>query len=177
MTKYEFYSMASRIFYTFDNNDGKISNFVPKRGKHIDYIIESIPSRLYSLDKTTASIACFYVNFRYSPSSHSRMFEKLKEIENKEIAKFKEYLQHSLRTYKSEFKEINSKLFKMDASEAINAYKRKEINFITLYYFIKKNKLEKEIRSSSIYSIIFSKIEPLILFLKTSKTINLEEPC
>lgn len=176
MTKYSFYSLASRIFYTFDKNNGKISNFVPKRGKHIDYIIESIPSRLYTLDKTTASITCFYVNFRYSPSSHTRMFEKLKEIESKEISDFKEYLQNSLRTYKSEFKEINSKLFKMNASEAINAYKKKEINFITLYYFIKKNNLEKEIYDSILYNIIFSKIESLILLLKTSKKINLEEP-
>ena len=38
------------------------------------------------------------------------------------------------------------------------------------------NNLRKEVEKSLIYKIIFSKIETLILFLKTSKTIDIEEP-
>ena len=64
----------------------------------------------------------------------------------------------------------------MSVSEAINAYNQKKINFISLYYFIIKNNLKKEVEKSLIYKIIFSKIETLVLLLKTSKTINIEEP-
>ena len=176
MTKFDFFKLASKVFFTFEKADGKIYNVVPTKGKKIKFVIESIPSKLYTLDKTTATLACFYVNFRYNPSSIFRMMEKLKEIELKEISEFKEYLLISLRTYKSEFKELNKGFFKISLSEAISFYNQKKINFISLYYFIIKNNLKKEVEKSLIYKIIFSKIETLILFLKTSKTIDIEEP-
>lgn len=176
MTKFNFYSLASKVFFTFEKAEGKIQNIVPTKGNKIKFVIESIPSRLYTLDKTTATLACLYVNFRYNPSSIFRMIEKLKEIDLKEISDFKEYIIISLRTYKSEFREINKGIFKMSASEAINAYNQKKINFISLYYFIIKNNLKKEVEQSIIYKIIFSNIETLILLLKTSKAIEIEEP-
>ena len=71
---------------------------------------------------------------------------------------------------------LSKGIFKMSVSEAINAYNQKKINFISLYYFIIKNNLKKEVEKSLIYKIIFSKIETLVLLLKTSKTINIEEP-
>lgn len=176
MTKFEFYSIACRIYYTFDKNDGKISNFVPTKAKYVDYLVNTIPAKLYQLDKPTAAIACFYINYKYSPSSLNSMFNRIKNIELSEITQFKFYIEDSLRTYKKEYYELQSDRFKMNLNEAINAYNQKRINFISFYYFCLKNDFIEEIRSNILYKIIFSKIEPLILFLKTSSKVNLQDP-
>lgn len=174
MTKKEFYALASKIYYTFEDDNNEVSSKVIYNGTHAERIMSGIGAGLYKLDKATATILCLYVNYKYSPRSLTKMFDYLKTIEVKEITRFKLDLQQYLRTYKNEILKIENSVEIIDIRNLIQMYLSKEINFITFYYSIKKFNLEQEVLKSRIYSMLYSKIRPLMLLLSKASKVSLE---
>ena len=92
------------------------------------------------------------------------MFKFLVELEPSEIADFKE----EIKNYKRYFIEDKNYIIENrieEVQDLFNLFVQRKIKFFSLYYFIRKYNLEKEVLKSRIFSTVYMDIKTLMSFL------------
>ena len=135
------YNILNGIFLTFKNNSSKRLLTVNHTDNKRDKMKILFPYLKYeSFAKENFIVVCLYIMYKFNPSSVNKTLDILREIDfDKTVVPFK----NSISQYKSNVIQnvmsMREKYGKPTMSDMFKEYKKGNIKFFTLYFYMKKN--------------------------------------
>ena len=167
------YDISNGLFITYDKQlDHRLLH--TSHGESVrEKMKMSFPYQKYeSRNRETFILTCIYIMFKKTPSSYRSMVSELKEVNMKDISKFK----HDIMYYKYFIKQDISYLIKnyggaISSQNVITEYNKGNIKFYTLWFFFKLNPNEdiEKLKESRVFSHIYRKLNFIMLFLTFSE--------
>lgn len=167
------YDISNGLFLTYDRQmDHRLLHTSHGQGVR-DKMKTSFPYQKFeSRTRETFILACVYIMFKLTPSSYRAMVVELKEIEMKDISKFK----HDIVHYKDFMQQDIKYLIKnyggvITSQNVLNEYINGKIKFYTVWFYYKLNPAEdiEALQKSRVFSHIYRKLTFIMLFLTFSE--------
>jgi len=167
------YDISNGIFITYDQQlDYRLLH--SRHGQNVREKMKNIfPYKKYeSINKETFILTCIYIMFTKSPSSYRSMVGELREIDLKEITKFKstilnynDYIQKDIKYIISEYGG------NVTYQNLVRDFLDKKIQFYTLWFFILFSPdIDINIlKESRVFRHIYKKLTFIMLFLTFKK--------
>lgn len=159
------YDIANGIFITYDSQlDYRLMHSKHKRSTRERMKISFPYHKWETRTKETFVLACIYVIFTKTPSSFRAFVEELREVDLKEVGKFKhiilnyqDFMAKDVRYLKEEFGSS------IDPQKVLTAYINGKIQFYTAWWYIKLN--HEDFKPGRTFSHILRKLKFVMLFL------------
>ena len=167
------YDISNGLFLTWDNHLEKRLLHSNHGQKVRDKIKSAFPYYKYeSRNRETFILGCLYIIFKKTPSSYRAMIAELKDLELKEISKFK----HDIMYYQDFIKQDLSYLIEnhggvISSDKMLREYTSGKIKFYTLWFYYQFNPDEdiEKLRNSRVFSHIYRKLKFMMMFLTFSE--------
>ena len=166
------YDISNGLFLTYDRQmDRRLLH--TSHGKAVrDKMQISFPYKKFEArNRETFIMACIFIMFKKTPSSYRAMVSELKDIDMKDISKFKHDIMYYQDFIQQDIKYLTKNYGGVITSQNIlNEYIQGKIKFYTLWFYYKMNPNEdiEQLKQSRVFSHVYRKLQFIMLFLTFS---------
>lgn len=164
MTDLEKYHILSTVHLSFRN--GKKIKAVKHPENKMIVSINELPNTFKHFNKETFSIAVLLCQYTKDPSSIMSLAKRMNEISKEDIYKFRDNILHYKKYLSDDINYLKQKYLVPTTEEICLEFINNKIKFYTFYFFIINTHKEEDINKSRIYSIIWKKLQGLMLFVR-----------
>jgi len=159
------YDVANGIFITYDSQlDYRLLHSKHKKGTR-DKMKTMFPYQKWeSRTKETFVLSCLYIMFHKTPSSFRSFVNELREVDLKEVSKFKHKILNYMDYISRDVKNLKEKYGgSISHQEILKEYVDGNIEFFTAYWFVKLS--NKDWKPGRTFAHIMRKLNFIMLFL------------
>jgi len=170
----EMYNVTAGIFTCFSAKKvGKRLLTINHPRKKREKMEKVFPVSKYNLmTKENFVLANLYVNFKETSSSLNGTIDKLRDLDEKKMLKFKNEIINYRKFLNEDIDRINIEESSVSLSYMIDEYRANRIHWFTFYFYIEASGEEgaslEEIGKSRINSVLVRKIQKLLLYVTFS---------
>ena len=163
------YGLANGIFITFDSQ----LSYRLLHSKHGQAVREKMLNQFPSSRYETATrenfiLTCVYLIFTKSVSSYRGLVEELRNVEDRDVAVFKNTIMNYQQLIRKDIELLRQKYGTgITFAQVLKEFSEKNINFYTVHFFILFNPDVKkdDLRQSRVYGHVIRKLEFIMKFL------------
>jgi hypothetical protein len=173
----EQYSIGAGIYFAFNTKNSKRTLSVSHGKAKRDKMKAVFPYKHYEeWSRENFIIASLYIMFIKKPSSLISTFSELKDLDEKEVMKFKNEIIHYRKFLMEDIKMLQIQEGNSPSFEVIKKmYRKNEIKWFTFYFYIIVKGIDiGELEKSRIDGFLFRNIKKLLLYITFSQKSMME---